>query len=70
MVELKGKGVCAGIARGPLFFMNKASSEVEKRDVHDTVPEIARLNTAVDEAAVQLKKLQEKTEKSADKNIK
>ena len=68
MVELKGKGVCAGIARGPLFFMNKASSEVEKRDVHDTVPEIARLNTAVDEAAVQLKKLQEKTEKSADKN--
>ncbi len=60
MVELKGKGVCAGIARGPLFFMNKASSEVEKRDVHDTVPEIARLNTAVDEAAVQLKKLRKK----------
>ena len=68
MVELNGKGVCAGIARGPLFFMNKASAEVKKRDVHDTVPEIARLNTAVDEAVAQLKKLQEKTEKSADKN--
>ncbi len=67
MTELKGKGICAGIARGPIFFVNKASSKIEKRTVSDTAAELARLHSAVDEAGKQLSVLQEKTEKSADK---
>lgn len=67
MTELKGKGVCQGIARGTVYYMNKASAEVERKRAYDITSEVSRLNTAVDRAREQLAELQEKVEKS-DKN--
>lgn len=67
MTELKGKGICAGIAEGTVFFVNKASCDPQKRMVSDTYAEISKFHNAVDEAINQLSSLKEITEKSADK---
>lgn len=50
MTELKGKGICAGIAEGTVFFVNKASCDPQKRMVSDTYAEISKFHNAVDEA--------------------
>ena len=69
MVELRGKGVCGGIAKGKVFFIKKASKEVEKRIIKDTLYETRKFEEAVEQAKDQLLKLVEKTGKTADRNL-
>ncbi len=66
MKELKGRGICRGVAGGCAVFIDKTPSRVASRTVDDVAAEIARLGAAVDKADTQLGLLREKTEKSAD----
>ncbi len=67
MTELKGKGVCQGVARGEVCYINKAAAEVERKRIYDIPSEAAKLNMAIEKAREQLKELEKKVEKS-DKN--
>lgn len=68
MKQLKGRGICKGIATGPVFYINKASAEVKKRSITDIAAETERLRAAVKKAEEQLEELQLKTEAAADKS--
>ena len=60
MKELKGKGVSAGIAIGPIRFYRKEEVTVKREHIEDTDAELARLEKAKDLTLEQLGKLYEK----------
>ena len=66
MQTLKGNGVCNGIACGKIFFINKASVNVERKPADDIPKELNRLENAVSKGIEELEELRRKTEKSAD----
>ena len=66
MQTLKGNGVCNGIACGKIFFINKASVNIERKPTDDIPKELNRLENAVTKGIEELEELRKKTEKSAD----
>lgn len=66
MQTLKGNGVCNGIACGKIFFINKASVNIERKPTDDIPKELNRLENAVAKGIEELEELRQKTEKSAD----
>ena len=66
MQTLKGNGVCNGIACGKIFFINKASVNIERKPTDDIPKELNRLENAVTKGIEELEELRQKTEKSAD----
>ena len=46
MQTLKGNGVCNGIACGKIFFINKASVNIERKPTDDIPKELNRLENA------------------------
>lgn len=60
MKELKGKGVSAGIAIGPIRFYRKEEVTVKREHIEDTDAELARLEKAKDQTLEQLSQLYEK----------
>jgi len=58
--ELKGKGVSAGIAIGPIRFYRKEEVTVKREHIEDTDAELARLEKAKGQTLEQLGKLYEK----------
>ncbi len=63
MKELKGKGVSAGIAIGPIRFYRKEEVTVKREHVEDTDAELARLEKAKEKTLEQLGNLYEKARK-------
>ena len=66
MQTLKGNSVCNGIACGKIFFINKASVNIERKPTDDIPKELNRLENAVTKGIEELEELRQKTEKSAD----
>lgn len=66
MQTLKGNSVCNGIACGKIFFINKASVNIERKPTDDIPKELNRLENAVTKGIEELEELRHKTEKSAD----
>lgn len=66
MQTLKGNSVCNGIACGKIFFINKASVNIERKPTDDIPKELNRLENAVTKGIEELEELRKKTEKSAD----
>ena len=66
MQTLKGNGVCNGIACGKIFFINKASVNIERKPADDIPKELNRLENAVTKGIEELEELRQKTEKSAN----
>lgn len=66
MQTLKGNSVCNGIACGKIFFINKASVNIERKPTDDIPKELKRLENAVAKGIEELEELRQKTEKSAD----
>ncbi len=66
MQTLKGNSVCNGIACGKIFFINKASVNIERKPANDIPKELNRLENAVTKGIEELEELRQKTEKSAD----
>lgn len=66
MQTLKGNSVCNGIACGKIFFINKASVNIEIKPTDDIPKELNRLENAVIKGIEELEELRQKTEKSAD----
>lgn len=66
MQTLKGNSVCNGIACGKIFFINKASVNIERKPTDDIPKELNRLENAVTKGIEELEKLRQKTEKSAN----
>lgn len=66
MQTLKGNGVCNGIACGKIFFINKASVNIERKPTDDIPKELNRLENAVTKGIEELEELRRKTEKSAN----
>ncbi|MEG0804589.1 MAG: phosphoenolpyruvate-utilizing N-terminal domain-containing protein, partial [Pygmaiobacter sp.] len=54
MTEIKGKGVCEGIAFGPLYFLKRAHQNTERRSVTDTAAELERFHQGKSVAIQQL----------------
>ena len=68
MQTLKGNGVCNGIACGKIFFINKASVNIERKPTDDIPKELNRLENAVTKGIEELEELRKKTEKYTEKN--
>ncbi len=66
MQTLKGNSVCNGIACGKIFFINKASVNIERKPTDDIPKELNRLENAVTKGIDELDELRRKTEKSAN----
>ena len=66
MHTLKGNSVCNGIACGKIFFINKASVNIERKPTDDIPKELNRLENAVTKGIEEREDLRQKTEKSAD----
>lgn len=66
MQTLKGNSVCNGIACGKIFFINKASVNIERKPTDDIPKELNRLENAVTKGIEELEELRQKTEKSSD----
>ena len=66
MQTLKGNSVCNGIACGKIFFINKASVNIERKPTDDIPKELNRLENAVTKGIEELEELRQKTEKSAN----
>lgn len=66
MQTLKGNSVCNGIACGKIFFINKASVNIERKPADDIPKELNRLENAVTKGIEELEDLRKKTEKSAN----
>lgn len=66
MQTLKGNSVCNGIACGKIFFINKASVNIERKPAYDIPKELNRLENAVTKGIEELEALRQKTEKSAN----
>lgn len=66
MQTLKGNSVCNGIACGKIFFINKASVNIERKPTDDIPKELNRLENAVTKGIEELEELRRKTEKSAN----
>lgn len=66
MHTLKGNSVCNGIACGKIFFINKASVNIERKPTDDIPKELKHLENAVTKGIEELEELRQKTEKSAD----
>ena len=66
MQTLKGNSVCNGIACGKIFFINKASFNIEIKPTDDIPKELNRLENAVTKGIEELEELRQKTEKSAN----
>ena len=60
MITITGKGVSTGVAVGPLYFYRRASGEIPRTTVEDSVAELARFEAAKQTAIEQLGKLYEK----------
>ncbi len=66
MQTLKGNSVCNGIACGKIFFINKASVNIERKPANDIPKELNRFENAVAKGIDELDELRHKTEKSAN----
>ena len=66
MQTLKGNSVCNGIACGKIFFINKASVNIERKPTDNIPKELNRFENAVAKGIDELDELRRKTEKSAD----
>lgn len=60
MTKIQGKGVCDGVAFGPLCFYKRADQTVERRPIEDAQAEIERFRAARETASGQLGALYEK----------
>ena len=60
MITITGKGVSTGVAVGPLYFYRRASGEIPRTTVEDSVAELARFEAAKQTAIEQLGELYEK----------
>lgn len=60
MTEFKGKGVCDGVAFGPVCFLKRVNTDTSRRAVEDAAAEVARFHSAKATAAEQLGALYEK----------
>lgn len=60
MLEIQGKGVCDGVAFGPICFYKRAGGAVERREIGDPQAEIGRFHAAKETASAQLGALYEK----------
>jgi len=59
MILMQGKGVSAGVTKGPLYFFRRQDTTVVKSYVEDTEAEKARLHQAQEKAIAQLEALAE-----------
>lgn len=64
MEIFQGKGICSGIAIGPIVFLDN-QNKVAEHKITDTEAEILRYEQAKKEAVLQLNELREKTENEA-----
>ncbi|MBO4838327.1 MAG: phosphoenolpyruvate--protein phosphotransferase [Lachnospiraceae bacterium] len=60
MITIQGKGVSAGVARGPLYFFRRAKNTLRRYEVEDREAEWARFKDAQAKAIEQLGELAEK----------
>ena len=60
MLSLKGKGVCGGVTLGTLAVLHRNTAAVKRRKVQDAEAEVARFQTARQEAIAKLAELYEK----------
>lgn len=65
MISIQGKGASAGVAAGPLYFYQRARSEIERYAVTDKDAEWARFQAAQKKAVEQLGALAEKARAEA-----
>ena len=65
MLLIQGKGVSTGVAAGPLYFYQRAKTEIERRTIEDAEAEWARFQAAQEKAMDQLGKLAEKARAEA-----
>ena len=66
MITIQGKGVSAGVAKGPLCFLRRPNTRIEKQTVEDTGAEKRRLAAAQTESVRQLEELAEKCRDEAE----
>ena len=60
MLSLKGKGVCGGVTLGTLAVLRRNTAAVKRRKVQNAEAEVARFQTARQEAIAKLAELYEK----------
>ncbi len=65
MITIQGKGASAGVAVGPLYFYQRAKSEIARKTVADTEAEWKRFKDAQAKAIEQLGALAEKAREEA-----
>ena len=65
MITIKGKGVSAGVAAGPLYFYRRAESTLRRYEVEDREAEWLRFKDAQEKAIEQLGILAEKAREEA-----
>ena len=65
MIVIQGKGVSTGVAIGPLYFYQRAKTEITRHEIADAEAEWARFKTAQGKAIEQLGELAEKARAEA-----
>ena len=65
MITIQGKGVSTGVAVGPLYFYQRAKTEITRTTVTDTDAEWNRFKAAQEKAIEQLGELAEKARAEA-----
>ena len=65
MISIQGKGVSSGVASGPLYFYQRATTTLRRYTVEDTAAEWERFKAAQEKAIEQLGELAEKAREEA-----
>ena len=65
MISIQGKGVSTGVASGPLYFYQRATTTLRRYTVEDTAAEWERFKAAQEKAIEQLGELAEKAREEA-----
>ena len=65
MISIQGKGVSSGVASGPLYFYQRATTTLRRYTVEDTAAEWERFKAAQEKAIKQLGELAEKAREEA-----
>lgn len=60
MVVIQGKGVSKGVESGPIYFYQRGTGEIERKQIEDTDAELERFEQARQTAMAQLKELYDK----------